>query len=65
MTVYTIELQRPAGTLERRSLHRGHVACCRALAIAIKRSRPDGLVVVLRNGKEISYAELRGLECRP
>ena len=62
---YTIELQRPAGVLERRSTHRGHVACLRALATAIRRCKSDGFVVLLRDGKEISYAQLRGMECRP
>lgn len=65
MNTYTIQLQRPAGTLERMSVHHGHVACCRALALAVKRCKSDGFVVVLKDGKEITYAELRGMECRP
>ena len=65
MTTYTIELQRPAGVLEHRSVHQSHAECCRALVMAVKRCKSDGFVVVLKDGKEISYAELRGLECRP
>lgn len=63
--VYTIESQRPAGIVDSRRTYTDHERCKRALARAISRCRLTGFVVVLKDGREITYAALRGLECAP
>lgn len=64
--VYTLELQCPAGTLVKRAQYLSHGRAVRALAalIACCRSTP-GLVVVLRDGHEITYACLREIDTAP
>lgn len=62
MTTYTIELQRPAGTLERRVTSQSHRHALDAMRRMILACGNDGFVVVLRDGCEITYAAMRGLE---
>lgn len=65
MTLYTLEVQRPYGRVESRRSYIDHALLLRALQYACKRVSKDGFVVVLKNGKEISYDDLRGMECMP
>lgn len=63
MTTYTIELQRPAGVLESRTEHKSHKWALRVMADLIASCRDNhGLVLVFRDGREITYAAMRGLE---
>lgn len=65
MTLYTLEVQRPYGKVESRRNYIDHALLLRALQYACKRVSKVGFVVVLKNGKEISYDALRALECMP
>ena len=62
MTTYTIELQRPAGTLERRVTSQSRRHALDTMRQMIRACGDDGFVVVLRDGCEITYAAMRGLE---
>lgn len=59
MSTFTVELQRPYGTVARRSMHDSRKNAQRELQHAIRAAGPTGFVVVLCNGKEITYQQLR------
>jgi hypothetical protein len=63
MTTYTLELQRPAGVLETRKHYHSHKWALRVMANMISSCRDNhGLVLVFRDGREITYAQMRGME---
>lgn len=63
MTTWTLELQRPAGVLERRWVSDDHAVTLGVMARMIRSCRRDhGLVLVFKNGREITYAQMRGFE---
>jgi len=57
---FVVELQRPYGTVATRTAHPTRKQAQQALQTAIRAAGPDGFVVVLCNGKEITYEQLRG-----
>lgn len=60
MSLFTVELQRPYGTVASRSMHSTRRSAMHELQQAIRAAGPTGFVVVLCNGKEITYEQLRG-----
>ena len=61
MPIFRLELQRPAGVLVAVSEHRSARAALDRFVALLKQVRGSGLIVVLRNGQEITYRELREL----
>lgn len=63
MTTWTLELQRPAGVLAQRVKRTDHRLALLVLARMIRSCRKDhGLVLVFKDGREITYAQMRGFE---
>ena len=63
MTTYTIELQRPYGVVASRTVHKSHRWALHTMTVMVKACREHhGLVLVFKDGREITYAAMRGLE---
>lgn len=60
MSLFVVELQRPYGVVATRSTHQSRFLAQRSLQTAVRACGPEGFVVVLCNGREITYQQLRG-----